>query len=52
MFGSTSGGLVACFTSQLRTHTEKLEVLDQAHGFVYIKIWSLRAAAGCWAELS
>lgn len=50
--GCTSGGLVACFTSQLSTHTKKLEVLDQAHGVVYIKIWSLRAAAGCWAELS
>lgn len=40
--------LGACFNSQLSINREKLEVLHQAHGFVYIKIWSPRAAAGCW----
>lgn len=51
--GCRSVLLAAYFNSQLSTNAEKLEleVLHQAHGFVYIKIWSLRAAAGCWADL-
>lgn len=30
--------------------TQKSKALHQAQGFVYIKIWSLRAAAGCRAD--